>query len=256
MREPKTAATRVGALPQLAWQVSAIPAQLLGLHGAERKGLPFLVALSGTAVLGVVDWPVALLIAGGYLLSSRAPRRPPAAEHQALPAPAELGTSGHTKTGPAAGVPTVRPSAPAEPAPAQANAAGPDRDAPAAGPGQTLSTAAATRPKQPDQPASAPDQAPRHVSPAGATHPPQHPPGAGPARGQPPQKRLPRPARRSPSSAAPDEPWPGYDQMTVPRVVEHLDRPNVDLAAVERYEAAHRDRKMVRAAITSRRASR
>ena len=251
MSKPTTTATGARGLPQLAWQVSAIPAQLLGLHGHERKGLPFLAAVSGTAALGVVDWPVALLIAGGYLLSTRAPRRPPAAEHDAARVPAGLGASGHTKTEPAAGPRTPRPSAPVEPAPA--NGSAPDLDAPAAGAGSAPSTAAAAL-GQHDQPATAPaDQAPRRVSPEAPR--PEHRPSAGGVRGQPTHE-SPRPQRRPPSSAAAEEPWPGYDQMTVPLVVEHLDDPNVDLGAVERYEAAHRDRKMVHAAITSRRASR
>ncbi len=251
MSKPTPPATGARGLPQLAWQVSAIPAQLLGLHGAERRGLPFLAAVSGTAALGVVDWPVALLIAGGYLLSSRAPRQTPVAEPETARSPAELGASGPTQTEPAAEpAAPLRPSAPPEPPTAQAKRVAPVADAPAASAGQALSRAA-TRPAQPEQPAPAPvDPEPRQVSPAAPR--PQHRPAAGPASGQSAHKRT-RPAR---SSAAADEPWAGYDQMTVPRVVEHLDDPNVDLSAVERYEAAHRDRKMVHAAITSRRASR
>jgi hypothetical protein len=48
------------------------------------------------------------------------------------------------------------------------------------------------------------------------------------------------------------EPWPGYDAMTVPRVLERLDKAGTDQAAVGRYEASHRNRKMVQAAIAAR----
>jgi len=246
MSNPTPPATGARGLPQLAWQVSAVPAQLLGLHGAERKGLPFLAAVSGTAALGVVDWPVALLIAGGYLLSSRAPRRPLAAEDEAARPPAGLGASRRTQTELAVKPPNPRPTAPAGSAPVQANGVSPAPDAPAANAGQAVSTAP-EQPEQPEQPASAPaGQAPPQVSSA-APRPQHRPAGAQP---------LQKPARRSPSSAAASEPWTGYDQMTVPRVVEHLNKnPNVDLSAVERYEAVNRNRKMVQAAITSRRAS-
>ena len=252
MSNPTPPATGARGLPQLAWQVSAIPAQILGLHGPERRVLPFLAAVSGTAALGVVDWPVALLIAGGYLLNSRAPRRPLAAEDEAARPPAGLGASQRTQTEPAVKPPNPRPSTPAGSAPLQANGVSPAPDAPAANAGQAVSTAPEQpeQTEQPEQPASAPaSQAPPQVSSAAPR--PQH----RPAGGQPLQKRA-RPARRSPSSAAAPEPWTGYDQMTVPRVVEHLNKnPNVDLSAVERYEAVNRNRKMVQAAITSRRAS-
>jgi len=267
---PKFGAHQARALPQLAWQVSAVPAQLLGLHGAERRGLPFLAAVTGTAALGVVDWPVALLIAGGYLLTSRppgqspaagpppAPAPPPASASAPAPAPAphDAATSGRT---PAAPPPADPKAAAAQPAPARSSAAEPEPSSPTVGAGPPTATPAVSPPRQPGQPAPTPvsveQTSPQAATSAAAARPDQ-PPAPAAAR----QQRQSRPSRdtpRSPSpSAATREPWPGYDQMTVPRVLARLDDPDVDLAAVERYEKAHRDRKMVHAAIAGRRASR
>jgi len=44
--------------------------------------------------------------------------------------------------------------------------------------------------------------------------------------------------------------------MTVPQVLERLDNAGVDLLVVDRYETAHRDRKMIHAAIAERLAAR
>lgn len=168
---------RARAVPGLAWQLSALPAQLLPRRDDPRGQLPFLAAVTGTAAFGVVDWPVALLIAGGYLLV----RRPDLA-HQP---PEDV-------TEPAAGTSTTRvPPMPTAPIPMPATPV----------------------PPAPDRPAS-----PR------ATEPPR-------------------------------EPWPGYDGMRAPEVIGRLDDAGVDLAAVDRYEAAHRGRKTVRAAITARRSA-
>ncbi len=254
MSEPKAAATGARALPQLAWQVSAVPAQLVGLHGAERRGLPFLAAVTGTAALGVVDWPVALLIAGGYLLTSRAPRQPSPTGPPALRAPDD---QVRDEPAPAASALGDAMPAPAEP-PVQMRGAEPDLSSPPADAGTPTATPAASPPRQqnPPPPSVPVDQAPLQAAAPSPALPPDQPPAPAPARHQ----RQPRSARDTPRaprpSAATAEPWPGYDQMTVPLVVQHLDDRDVDLAAVERYEAAHRDRKMVHAAVTSRRASR
>jgi len=252
---PKFGAHQVRALPQLAWQVSAVPAQLLGLHGAERRGLPFLAAVTGTAALGVVDWPVALLIAGGYLLTSGPSGQSPAAGPPPASAPHDATASGRT---PAAPPPADPKPAGAQPAPARSSAAEPEPEpsSPTVGVGSPTATPAAPL-QQPGQPApvSVEQTSPQAATSAAAARPEQ-PPAPAAAR----QQRQSRPAReprRAPiPAAAPREPWPGYDQMTVPRVLARLDDPDVDLGSVERYETAHRDRKMVHAAITSRQASR
>jgi hypothetical protein len=252
---PKLGNYDARALPQLAWQVSAVPAQLLGLHGAERRGLPFLAAVTGTAALGVVDWPVALLIAGGYLLTSRPPGQSPAAGPPPAPAPRDAATSGRTPAAP----PLADPKPTAQPAPARLSAAEPEPSSPTADAGPPTATPAASPPRQPGQPAPTPvsvDQPSPQAATSAAAAQPNQPPAPAIARQQR-QSRPSRDTRRSPSpSAATREPWPGYDQMTVPRVLARLDDPDVDLAAVERYEKAHRDRKMVHAAIAGRRASR
>ena len=129
MNVPKFGAHEARALPQMAWQVSAVPAQLLGLHGqrgAEGRGLPFLAAVTGTAVLGVVDWPVALLIAGGYLLSSRPPGQSPPAGSLPAPAPALHDAAAERRTPAAPPLADAKPAA-AEPAPVLASAAEPGR---------------------------------------------------------------------------------------------------------------------------------
>lgn len=48
-------------------------------------------------------------------------------------------------------------------------------------------------------------------------------------------------------------PWPGYDTLTVPQVVQRLDAGGVDLDLVARYETANRDRRMVLSAVRERR---
>ncbi len=255
MSEPKAAATGARALPQLAWQVSAVPAQLLGLHGAERRGLPFLAAVTGTAALGVVDWPVALLIAGGYLLTSRPTGHSPPAGPLPASAPQDPAASERIPAPPAKG--DAMP-VPAEPPPVQMRGAEPELSSPPADAGTPTPTPAASPPRQqnPPPPSVPVDQAPLPAAASSPALPPDQPPAPAPARHQ----RQPRSARDTPGAprppAAAAEPWPGYDQMTVPLVVQHLDDRDVDLAAVERYEAAHRDRKMVHAAVTSRRALR
>jgi len=258
---PKFEAHQARALPQLAWQVSAVPAQLLGLHGAERRRLSFLAAVTGTAALGVVDWPVALLIAGGYLLTSRPPGHSPPADILSAPAatlaaaPPDAAASGRTP----AAQPPADPKPTAEPVPVQSSAARPGLSSPSATAGRPAATPAASPPRQLGQPAPTAvsvDQPSLQAATSAAAAQPNHPP----APANPRQQRQSRPSRdtrQAPSpSAATREPWPGYDQMTVPRVLARLDDPNVDLGSVERYETAHRDRKMVRAAITGRRASR
>jgi len=257
---PKFGAHQVRALPQLAWQVSAVPAQLLGLHGAERRGLPFLAAVTGTAALGVVDWPVALLIAGGYLLTSGPSGQSPAAGPPPAPAPPPA-SAPHDATAsrrtPAAPPLSDQQPAGAQPAPVRSSAAEPEPNSPTVGAGSPTATPAASPLQQPGQPApvSVEQTSPQAATSAAAARPEQ-PPAPAAAR----QQRQSRPAReprRAPiPAAAPREPWPGYDQMTVPRVLARLDDPDVDLGSVERYETAHRDRKMVHAAITSRQASR
>jgi len=251
---PKFGAHEARALPQMAWQVSAVPAQLLGLHGqrgAEGRGLPFLAAVTGTAVLGVVDWPVALLIAGGYLLSSRPPGQSPPAGSLPAPAPALHDAAAERRTPAAPPLADAKPAA-AEPAPVPASAAEPGLSSATSGAGRP-----AAPPRQLDQPAPVSiDQASSPVGTPAAAARPDQPPAPVAAR-QPRQSRPARDTRRASSpAAAAREPWPGYDQMTVPRVLARLDDPDVDLAALERYEMAHRDRKMVRAAVSSRRASR
>jgi len=67
---------RVKGVPEAFWQVSAAPAQAVRGRGQQRTGLPFLAAVTGTAALGLVDWPVALLVAGGYLLVRKQPDQP------------------------------------------------------------------------------------------------------------------------------------------------------------------------------------
>ena len=263
MNVPKLGNYDARALPQLAWQVSAVPAQLLGLHGAERRGLPFLAAVTGTAALGVVDWPVALLIAGGYLLTSRPPGQSPLADTLSAPAatlaaaPPDAAASGRTPAAP----PLADPKqAAAQPALARLSAAEPEPSSSTADAGPPTATPAASPPRQPGRSAPTPVSI-EQTSPQAAATPaaavrPEQPPAPAIARQQR-QSRPSRDTRRSPSpSAATREPWPGYDQMTVPRVLARLDDPDVDLAAVERYEKAHRDRKMVHAAIAGRRASR
>ncbi len=256
MNVPKFGAHQVRALPQLAWQVSAVPAQLLGLHGAERRGLPFLAAVTGTAALGVVDWPVALLIAGGYLLTSGPSGQSPAAGPPPASVPHDATASGRTPAAP----PRADPKpAGAQPAPARSSAAEPEPSSPTVGVGSPTATPAASPLQQPGQPApvsvSVEQTSPQAATSAAAARPEQSPAPA--AARQQRQSRPAREPRRAPIvAAAPREPWPGYDQMTVPRVLARLDDPDVDLGSVERYETAHRDRKMVHAAINSRQASR
>jgi len=71
-----TVIQRAKAVPEVLWQISAAPAQAVRGRGQQRTGLPFLAAVTGTAALGLVDWPVALLVAGGYLLVHRQPNQP------------------------------------------------------------------------------------------------------------------------------------------------------------------------------------
>jgi len=267
---PKFEAHQARALPQLAWQVSAVPAQLLGLHGAERRRLPFLAAVTGTAALGVVDWPVALLIAGGYLLTSRPPGQSPAAGPPPAPAPASASAPApapapapHDATAsrrtPAAPPLSDQQPAGAQPAPVRSSAAEPEPSSPTVGAGPSTAPPAVSPPRQPGQPAPAPvsvEQTSPQAATSAAAGQPNQPPAPASARQQR-QSRPARDTRRPPSPSAPTrEPWPGYDQMTVPRVLAHLDHPDVDLGSVERYETAHRDRKMVHAAIAGRLASR
>ena len=46
-----------------------------------------------------------------------------------------------------------------------------------------------------------------------------------------------------------EEPWPGYDRMTTPELIEHLHEASDEVAAVvDLYERMHRDRPAVREA--------
>ncbi len=81
----------VAAPGTLAWQLSAVPRQVLGVPTSDRATVPFLAAVVGTAVAGLVEWPVALLVGAGYLLS-RSLARPD--EH--LTAPKWKAPSGRT----------------------------------------------------------------------------------------------------------------------------------------------------------------
>ncbi len=192
-----TVIQRAKAVPEVLWQISAAPAQAVRGRGQQRTGLPFLAAVTGTAALGLVDWPVALLVAGGYLLVHRQPDQPD------QPEPAEAtGTIDQPRLDHPPVAHTPPESAPGPVAPAVR------------------------------QPAAAPRSAASARRPAPA--PPNHPAG---------------------SSAAAKEPWSGYDALTVPQVLKRLDDSGVDLVAVGRYEAAHRHRKMVQAAIAARKAS-
>lgn len=191
-----TVIQRGKAVPEVLWQISAAPAQAVRGRGQQRTGLPFLAAVTGTAALGLVDWPVALLVAGGYLLVHRQPNQPDQPEPVA-----DTGTTDQPRLDHPPAAHTPPESAPGPVAPAVR------------------------------QPAAAPRSA------ASARRPAPAPPNP--------------PAR----SAAAKEPWSGYDALTVPQVLKRLDDSGVDLVAVGRYEAAHRHRKMVQAAIAARQAS-
>jgi len=261
---PKLGNYETRALPQLAWQVSAVPAQLLGLHGAERRGLPFFAALGGSAALGLVDWPVALLIAGGYLLTSRPAGRSSPADTLPVPAATPAATPIPLRAlhdaAASGGTPAAQPLAGSQPAaadrlPVQVISAEPEPSAPPADAGHPLDPPDAASQRQQDQPAPGLGSV-EQPSPQPATSPAVAQPGRSQAPANARQQRRSRPAgddrRSAATAAAPREPWPGYDQMTVPRVLARLDESDVDLAAIERYEQAHRDRKTVRAAVTSR----
>ncbi len=58
-----------------AWHVSAAPVQLLGRRLPDQGTVPFYALAATTAAVGLVDWPVALLVAGA-VLSPGAPPRP------------------------------------------------------------------------------------------------------------------------------------------------------------------------------------
>ena len=191
-----TVIQRGKAVPEVLWQISAAPAQAVRGRGQQRTGLPFLAAVTGTAALGLVDWPVALLVAGGYLLVHHQPNQP-------------------------------------------------DQPEPVAASGTT------DPPRLDDPPAAhtPPESAPGPVAPA-VRHPAAAPRSAASAR-----RPAPAPPNPPARSAAAREPWSGYDALTVPQVLKRLDDSGVDLVAVGRYEAAHRHRKMVQAAIAARQAS-
>jgi len=187
------AARHLHAVSELAWQISAVPADLARSSGADPRSLPFLAAVTGTAALGLVDWPVALLVAGGYALA----RRPGMGHPPDLP---------------------VLPVLPRNPA------------------------AAVTR-----------GPAGRETAGSDLTKPPPRQSAAPPAAaGEPAPSQEPAESRRADPGAGLSEPWPGYDAMTVPQIIQQLDRTGRDPAAVGQYEAAHRNRKMVRAAVTAR----
>jgi len=211
---------RAKAIPGVLWQISAVPTQALRGNSQDRAGLPFLAAVTGTAVLGLVDWPVALLVAGGYLVV----RRPPI----------ESLTPGSADPP----VPTTSP--PANDVASRARPA-------ASRPGSPRSGSEQGRGSAPTVTAARAGQQP------GAT------PTAAPSRSSNPQSAeqptVSSVAGRSPSSHA-ARPWPQYDAMTVPQVLERLDNAGVDLLVVDRYETAHRDRKMIHAAIAERLAAR
>lgn len=246
-----TAAARSArALPNLAWQLSSIPSQLLTSQGI-RTDLPFLAAVAGTAALGVVEWPVALLVAGGYLLQ-RSPKPQPTAPGaggggRPSPRPAQ---GGPEPASPARKTAAAAAAAPAEQVPgehvhAQPVPSGPpapstkDRTPSATVEGVPGPTAAERGARQ-NVPAHDRDEQPaQQIDLQNATRPPGQPGEVAP----------------TPRAAARDggEPWPGYNQLTVRQVVDRLDNGGkVDLDAVDRYESAHRNRKTVHAALAQR----
>lgn len=191
-----TVIQRGKAVPEVLWQISAAPAQAARGRGQQRTGLPFLAAVTGTAALGLVDWPVALLVAGGYLLVHRQPNQPDQTE------PVEA-------------------------------------------------TGMSDQPRLDHPPAAhtPPESAPGPVAPAVRR------PAAAPRSAASARRSAPAPPQPPARSAAAKEPWSGYDALTVPQVLKRLDDSGVDLVAVGQYEAAHRHRKMVQAAIAARQAS-
>ncbi len=191
-----TVIQRGKAVPEVLWQISAAPAQAVRGRGQQRTGLPFLAAVTGTAALGLVDWPVALLVAGGYLLVHRQPNQPDQTE------PVEA-------------------------------------------------TGMSDQPRLDHPPAAhtPPESAPGPVAPAVRR------PAAAPRSAASARRSAPAPPQPPARSAAAKEPWSGYDALTVPQVLKRLDDSGVDLVAVGQYEAAHRHRKMVQAAIAARQAS-
>lgn len=79
---------------QAAWQVSAVPVQALGRRAPATGTLPFYALAATTAAVGLVDWPVALLVAGAVLVARRtgaAPGEPTATidTPRTAPAPAD-----------------------------------------------------------------------------------------------------------------------------------------------------------------------
>jgi hypothetical protein len=211
---------RAKGVPEAFWQVSAAPAQAVRGRGQQRTGLPFLAAVTGTAALGLVDWPVALLVAGGYLLVRKQPDQPDPA------------------------MPTTTTEQPLLDHPPVANSA---------------AASAADRGSAAPRRASTPAPATRRTAPRQTSNPRRSPAGRRPARpGTAASARVPDPAAATAparSAAALPEPWPGYAALTVPRVLQRLDDSAVDLVAVSRYEAEHRNRKMVQAAVAARRSS-
>jgi len=266
----------VAAPGTLAWQLSAVPRQVLGVPTSDRATVPFLAAVVGTAVVGLVEWPVALLVGGGYLLSrslvrpAAAPARPAAAAAAAAEGPREPAPGPPPAAQPAAdvldapdvlGTPNVLREDPLVPEDVSVSqdvsvspesvepvdsavevlrvvgpqGAGAEHQAPAtlevSADGRSLGTGASRASADPEPRESEPASA----SAAGANG--QAASGATPGTGAGPEAQ---------------EPWAGYDYLTVPQVVARLDDSDVDLDAVGDYETAHRDRKMVLAAITTR----
>ena len=219
---------RAKAVPGVLWQLSAVPTQAAWGGGQDRAGLPFLAAVTGTAVLGLVDWPVALLVAGGYLVVRRPRRESPTPRS---PDPAEP-----------PGSPQANPGAePAGPTATRSGSAGPGVEPSR----RRASTPTAARTGQP--PRATPTAAPSRSNSPRASQTST----ASSVAGRP--APAPSPAGHAGHAA---RPWPQYDAMTVPQVLERLDTAGVDLAAVDRYETTHRDRKMIHAAIAESQAAR
>lgn len=241
------------AVPGLAWQASALPRQLIEGADPDRRGVRFLAAVAGTAVLGVVDWPVAALVAGGYLLS----RQRPAAQTSPMtgatgvsgdPAPdveldrravlAPLG--GASAVGEDVAAPNVAAPPVAEPV-GMVPPAGKPRSAPPAGLTPPVALTPADAALAPPALAAAPGQE-RAATGVRA--------GEAPAAGG---LAVAESLGAEDKASAATAPWPGYDTLTVPQVVQRLDAGGADLDLVARYETANRGRKMVLAAVRDRR---
>lgn len=61
----------VRSVPGTAWRVAVAPKRLAGAVVGDRRNRRFLAVVVGSAAFGVVDWPVAGLVGGAYLLARR-----------------------------------------------------------------------------------------------------------------------------------------------------------------------------------------